>query len=137
MKDYIKWWLENRTDEEGWFHCACSWESGQDGSKRFRVGDVAASAEDVRTIDIEAAMAHAITMMVKFSRISGFDKDEKYWKKLSEIRIQRTRDMFVDGRFRDFDAKTGKPIILGDYYSVMMLAPLSFNIATIDQKNKS
>ena len=137
MKDYIQWWLENRTDEEGWFHCACSWESGQDGSKRFRVGDVAASAEDVRTIDIEAAMAHAITMMVKFSRISGFDKDEKYWKKLSEIRIQRTRNMFVDGRFRDFDAKTGKPIILGDYYSVMMLAPLSFNIATIDQKNKS
>ena len=45
--------------------------------------------------------------------------------------------MFVDGRFRDFDAKTGNPIILGDYYSVMMLAPLSFNIATIHQKNKS
>ncbi|MBT4034608.1 MAG: hypothetical protein HOB84_10460 [Candidatus Marinimicrobia bacterium] len=134
MRDYIEWWLANRTDEDGWFHCACSWESGQDGSKRFRLGDVAGGAEDVRTVDIEAAMANAIQNMILFAEVAGQDDDIFYWQELAELRVQRTRDMFVDGRFRDFDARTGEPIILGDYYSVMMLAPLSFDLATPEQK---
>lgn len=134
MRDYIEWWLSYRTDEDGWFHCACSWESGQDGSKRFRLGDVAGNAEDVRTVDIEAAMANAIQNMILFAEVAGYDDDVPYWQELAELRVQRTRDMFVDGRFRDFDARTGEPIILGDYYSVMMLAPLSFDLATAEQK---
>lgn len=133
MKSYIEWWLENRTDEEGWFHCACSWESGQDGSKRFLVGDVAASAENVRTVDIEAAMANAIKNMVLFAKVAGRKKDVDYWKKMADKSINRTREMFVDGRFRDFDARTGKPIILENYYSIMMLAPISLGIATEEQ----
>jgi hypothetical protein len=137
MKKYIAWWLANRTDDEGWFHCACSWESGQDGSKRFRVGDVAASAEDVRTVDIEAAMANAITNMIFFAEVARKTEDIQYWKKMSDLRIQRTRDMFVDGRFRDFDAKTGEPIILDNYYSVMMLSPISFGIASREQMEQS
>ena len=35
LKAFLEWWLKNRTDREGWFHSKCSWESGQDGSKRF------------------------------------------------------------------------------------------------------
>lgn len=137
LKSYIEWWLENRTDNEGWFHCACSWESGQDGSKRFLVGDVAASAENVRTVDIEAAMAGAIKNMVQFARLAGKNKDEIYWRKLADERIKRTRNMFVNGRFRDFDARTGKPIILENYYSIMMLAPISLGIATPEQMENS
>lgn len=137
MKSYIEWWLENRTDEEGWFHCACSWESGQDGSKRFRVGDVAASAEDVRTVDIEAAMANAIQNMVMFSEVAGMKSDIVYWEKMADQRIERTRGMFIDGRFRDFDAQTGKPIILEDYYSIMMLAPISLGVASQEQMSAS
>lgn len=137
MKRYIEWWLKNRTDDDGWFHCACSWESGQDGSKRFRVGDVAASAENVRTVDIEAAMANAIKNMILFAKVSGNQDDIRYWKKIAKLRIKRTRDMFVDGRFRDFDARTGKPIILEDYYSVMMIAPISLGVATQKQMESS
>ena len=137
MKLYIEWWLRNRTDDEGWFHCACSWESGQDGSKRFRVGDVATSAENVRTVDIEAAMANAIKNMILFAEVAGIKKDVSYWKKMAKLRINRTRDMFVDGRFRDFDALTGKPIILDDYYSVMMLSPISLGVATPEQLERS
>lgn len=137
MKSYINWWLKNRTDDEGWFHCACSWESGQDGSKRFLVGDVAESAENVRTIDIEAAMAHAIKSMVLFAEVADETGDIKYWKDMADKRIRRTRDMFVDGRFRDFDARSGKPIILENYYSVMMLSPISFGIASRQQMEDS
>jgi len=137
MKEYIEWWLRNRTDDEGWFHCACSWESGQDGSKRFRLGDVATSAENVRTIDIEAAMANAIKNMAIFAEVAGIEEDIRYWGEMADVRIQRTRDMFVDGRFRDFDAVTGKPIILDDYYSIMMLSPISLGIATKEQMDSS
>jgi len=137
MKSYVEWWLENRTDDEGWFHCACSWESGQDGSKRFLVKGAATSAENVRTVDIEAAMANAIKNMVLFAEIAGKKEDVEYWKKMADKRINRTRDMFVDGRFRDFDARNGKPIVLEDYYSVMMLAPISFGVATQKQMESS
>jgi len=79
-------------------------------------------------------MANAIQNMILFAEAAGYDEDVPYWQELAELRVQRTRDMFVDGRFRDFDARTGEPIILGDYYSVMMLAPLSFDLATAEQK---
>ena len=133
MKEYIEWWIVNRTDENGWFHCACSWESGQDGSKRFLIDDVAGSAENVRTIDIEAAMANAIKNMVLFADVAGEDQDVEYWEKMAKLRVDRTRAMFIDGRFRDFNAITGEPIILDNYYSVMMLAPISFDLATEEQ----
>jgi hypothetical protein len=137
MKSFLEWWLDNRTDEDGWFHCACSWESGQDGSKRFRLGDVAATAEDVRTVDIEAAMANGLRNMILFAEVAGETQDVEYWKELAGKRVERTRAMFVDGRFRDFDARTGEPIILDEYYSVMMLAPISLNIASKEQMQAS
>lgn len=135
MKSYLQWWLENRTDEQGWLHASCSWESGQDASKRFLVdgSDPAAAAKFVRTVDIEAAMAHAMQAMVRFSEVAGQKNDVTYWKNLAEKRISRTQSMFVDGRFRDFDGRTEKPIFIKNYHSVMMLVPASLGIATQKQ----
>src|SRR5690606_9590296 len=52
LERFLRWWMENRSDDQGWFHADCSWESGQDGSARFRVsGDTpGASTIDVRTV---------------------------------------------------------------------------------------
>ena len=45
---FVEWWLANRTDAQGWFHTVCSWESGQDGSKRFKVaGDNPGAVADM------------------------------------------------------------------------------------------
>lgn len=135
LKSFLVWWLENRTDEEGWFHCACSWESGQDGSKRFLVPghEPGAAAEFVRTVDIEAAVAEAMGNMVLFAEVAGESEDKDYWNKMAEQRRERVQAMYVEGWFRDFDARTGKPIILKDYYDVMMLLPVSLRIATKKQ----
>jgi len=145
LKAYIEWWLKNRTDEDGWFHVACSWESGQDGSVRFLMDsdDCGAPAEFVRNVDIEAALAAAMKNMELYAKISGEAEDAKYWKKLADKRILRTRSMFHDGWYRDFDARNNRPIILenvkvlwdtfGEYYNVMMLAPVALNIATKEQ----
>lgn len=145
LKDFLEWWIEHRTDEEGWFHATCSWESGQDGSKRFLVDshDPGAAAEFVRTVDIEAAMANAMNNMAFFAEIAGEAKDIKYWKRLADKRIKSTRSMYHDGWYRDVDARNNQPIILKNveafgkiqenYYDVMMLTPVALGISTPDQ----
>jgi hypothetical protein len=74
LKSFIEWWLGNRTDSDGWFHCKCSWESGQDGSKRFLIPghDPGGVADFVRTVDVEAVMAEAMKNMVIFAQIARF-----------------------------------------------------------------
>ena len=135
MKRFLDWWLKYRTDSEGWFHCKCSWESGQDASKRFLVaeGNPAAVSDFVRTVDVEAAMAEAFRNMVFFSAVAGHPRDTDDWRSLAARRIETTRAMYVDGWFRDFDSRNNKPIILKDYYDVMMLYPLAAGIATEEQ----
>ncbi|MEK6756358.1 MAG: trehalase family glycosidase, partial [Bacteroidota bacterium] len=135
LKAYIEWWLAHRTDKEGWLHCNNSWESGQDGSKRFLVAErnEGAVADFVRTVDVEASMAEAMKTMELFAGVAGKSTDVAYWQTLAERRIGNTREMFFDGWFRDVDSRTKKPIILPDYYDVMMLSPLACGVATEDQ----
>ena len=134
-RKFLNWWQANRTDSKGWFHCKCSWESGQDASRRFLIAqeNPGAVAEFVRTVDVEAAMAEAYLAMAQLCTDAGFSKDKARWDELAKHRIQTTRAMFVDGWFRDFDARDNQPIILKDYYDVMMLYPLAAGIATSEQ----
>lgn len=134
-RNFLNWWLANRTDGNGWFHCKCSWESGQDASRRFLVAqeNPGAVADFVRTVDVEAAMAEAFLAMAQLCTDAGFEQDKRRWSELARHRIGTTRAMFVDGWFRDFDARDNQPIILKDYYDVMMLYPLAAGIATAEQ----
>lgn len=145
LKAFLQWWLEHRTDENGWFHATCSWESGQDGSKRFLIDshDPGAAAEFVRTVDIEAAMAHAMKNMAFFAGVVGEVDDAATWRERADQRIEHTRSMFVDGWYRDVDARNNQPIFLKnieafgkmheDYYDIMMLTPVALGIATPEQ----
>ncbi|MBN2446109.1 MAG: hypothetical protein JXO22_05265 [Phycisphaerae bacterium] len=131
LKAYIEWWFEHRTNGNGGFHCHCDWESGQDGSKRFP-GDEGAVADNVRTVDVEASMAEALRLMAHFSQIVDAPEDTPYWLKLAEQRTKATRAMFVDTWFHDIDTRTNTPIKL-DYRDIMMLCPLSCQVATPEQ----
>jgi hypothetical protein len=135
MRSFLNWWLANRTDSDGWFHCKCSWESGQDASKRFLVAaeNPGAVADFVRTVDVEAAMAEAFRNMALFCEVAGVPQDKARWSQLAHHREQTTRGMFVDGWFRDFDNRDNRPIIIKDYFDIMMLYPLAAGIATDEQ----
>jgi hypothetical protein len=135
LKAYIDWWLTHRTDGEGWLHCNNSWESGQDGSKRFIVaeGNEGAVADFVRTVDVEASMAEAMEIMADFAVVAGRAGDRQEWRRLAERRVSNVRAMFVEGWFRDFDGRTNRPIMLQNPYDVMMLAPLACSVATREQ----
>lgn len=133
LEAFAEWWLEHRTDEEGWFHCDNSWESGQDGSKRFLIDhdDEGGSADFVRTVDVEAAMANAFENLAYFADVLG--RSSNKWRPMAEDRVRRTRSMYVDGWFRDFDGRTGLPIMPPGYFDVMMFLPLSVGVATPEQ----
>jgi hypothetical protein len=135
LKAYINWWLENRTDKDGWLHCNNSWESGQDGSRRFLVAEhnEGAVADFVRTVDVEASMAEAMEIMRTLAGVAGKPEDAPGWNTLAERRRENTRHMFVDGWFRDIDGRSNTPIILKDYFDVMMLSPLTCGVATDEQ----
>ena len=136
LRAFVEWWLLERTTNKGSFFTACSWESGQDASKRFKLagegaGDV---ADMVRTVDIEAAMAEAMANMATFAEIAGMGADEvAHWRELAEERVIAARQMFVDGWFRDFDDRNDTPIIIDDYYDIMMLTPVTVGVATEEQ----
>ena len=135
LKDYIEWWLTNRTDAQGWLHCNNSWESGQDGSRRFLVAEKneGAVADFVRTADVEASMAEAMSLMARFAAAAGRPEEGPYWTLLAEARGKNTRAMFLDGWFRDVDGRTNTPIILEDHLDVMMLSPVTCGVASRDQ----
>jgi len=135
MKSFVEWWLENRTDDEGWFHCNNSWESGQDGSLRFTFdgggeGDV---SDFVRTVDVEAAMAEAMTVMSKIAPLTGNDAETERWTAMAKDRNERMHTMYKDGWFRDVDGRNGQHIMLDTYGDVMMLLPLTVGLATKQQ----
>jgi len=135
LKSFLEFWLEQRTDEEGWLHATCSWESGQDGSRRFLISghDPGAAAEYVRTVDIEAAVAAAMGNMILFAEVAGRPQDKARWQEMAQERQKRVQNMYVDGWFRDFDARNQEPIIVEDYYDIMMFLPVTLGIASQTQ----
>ncbi|MFZ0389797.1 MAG: hypothetical protein WAN36_05010, partial [Calditrichia bacterium] len=88
-----------------------------------------------RTVDVEASVAEAMQLMVRYASIAGEMQDVPRWQKMAEDRIQRTRSMFVQGWFRDVDGRSGQPILFDDFYDAAMLAPLTVNIAADSQIN--
>jgi hypothetical protein len=135
LERFVQWWLDHRRDDSGRFFCNNSWESGQDGSERFLLGpgEEGKEAEFVQTVDVEAAMADAMLTLADLAPFAGAGERAARWRRLGEEVAETTRNMFVDGWFRDFDARSGKPIILPEYKDVMMLLPLAVNIATPEQ----
>ena len=135
MKSFVEWWLSNRTDADGWFHCNNSWESGQDGSLRFTFegGDEGDVSDFVRTVDVEAAMAEAMLVMSKIAPLTGNGGDTDKWTEMVNDRTGRMHTMYKDGWFRDVDGRNGRHIMLDTYGDVMMLLPLTVGLATKQQ----
>lgn len=143
LQAYLAWWEEHRTDREGWYHCNNSWESGQDGSSRFPVDQQeengpfeGANAEHVRTADLEAAMAAAMADMAAFARLLGREQDAAEWTRKAQRGAERTRSMFVEKCFRDFDARSGQPYLVEERYDIMLTMPVALGLATPQQKER-
>lgn len=129
---YIRWWLNNRVDAEGWPVYACSYESGQDSSPRFGPGDTGASSvRHIRPVDLQAALAQAATILGSWAYALGLADEAVDWQKFAQEGTRRTRAMWqADGWFHDYDTRAGAWSPVRD---PMQLAPLLCGRATPEQ----
>jgi hypothetical protein len=101
---YVRWWLVERTDADGWLVYRCTWESGEDGNPRLDPtesgdGDI---SDRVRPVELQATMAHAAGVLAFFAAELGEPVDE--WLTLEADCKRRTRQLFDarEGRYRDW-----------------------------------
>src|SRR6266487_2768355 len=113
---FLRWWLEHRRDAEGWLVYACSWESGQDVSSRFGPQQTGGTIiEHVRPVDLQASMAQGADILARWAELLAvresiavspvdFAAEANYWHSVSVDFTAKTRFMWRDGWFRDYDA---------------------------------
>lgn len=114
---YLRWWLEHRRDTEGWLVYACSWESGQDVSSRFGPQQTGGTIiQHVRPVDLQASMAQAAEILARWAMLLmyeqahytalDFSAEAIFWQNIANDFTVKTRLMWHDGWFRDYDAAT-------------------------------
>lgn len=142
---YVRWWVANRSDGEGWCVYRCTWEAGEDNSTRLDPdgeGDHVIS-QYARPLELQAAMADAASTLAFFGRELG--RPDEGWGVLETAALERTRQLWDrgEGRFRDLDARRGRfiePSGRNDYwgtdprrFSALALTPLLFGQTSGEQ----
>jgi hypothetical protein len=102
LSAYLKWWLDNRSDSEGWIVYKCTWESGEDGNPRLDPtgsGDADISGR-ARPVELQATVAHGAGVLAFFASELGLD--DRRWRQVEADFRGRTQRLFYDGRYRDW-----------------------------------
>jgi hypothetical protein len=115
---YVRWWLEHRRDAEGWEIYGCSWESGQDMSSRFGPQQTGGTIiQHVRPVDLQASIAQSAAILAAWAEVlasthtnetlpNPYAADIAFWRQVANEFIEKTRLMWRNGWFRDYDAGT-------------------------------
>ncbi|MBA2681672.1 MAG: hypothetical protein H0U76_25165 [Ktedonobacteraceae bacterium] len=112
---YLRWWLEQRRDAEGWLAYNCSWESGQDVSSRFGPQQTGGTMiQHVRPVDLQASMAQSAAIVARWAALLAqqqestgtidFTQEAEEWQSIANEFTVKTRLMWREGWFRDYDA---------------------------------
>lgn len=127
LKAFLEWWLEHRSDKDGYLVYDNSWESGQDLSARFgpQKEGGGSTIRMVRPVDLQAAMASACHTMERFAGILGRADDQELWATREATFRAYVEQLWHDGAYRDFDARVG----WSDVWDVMQLAPVALGLA--------
>ncbi len=131
LKAFLEWWLEHRSDEDGYLVYDNSWESGQDLSSRFgpQKEGGGSTIRMVRPVDLQAAMASACCTMRRFAVILGRDVERDLWRARAHTFREHTESLWHENSYRDFDARVG----WSDVWDVMQLAPVALGLAGQEQ----
>ncbi len=136
---YLRWWLEHRSDAEGWLVYACSWESGQDVSSRFGPQQTGGTIiQHVRAADLQASMAQGAAILARWANLLAdkaepvteasidFSTEVAWWRNIANEFTVKTRLMWQSGWFRDYDAVSGE---WSEQQDAMHLAPIFCGVA--------
>ena len=111
---YLRWWLQERSDPEGWLGYVCSWESGQDVSTRFGPQQTGGTIiQHVRPVDLQASMAQGATIVARWATLlaeedhpenEAYRAEAERWQSVANDFTLKTRQMWHNGWFRDYDS---------------------------------
>jgi hypothetical protein len=139
---YLRWWLEQRRDSEGWQIYKCSWESGQDMSSRFGPQQTGGTIiEHVRPVDLQASMAQGAAILADWAETLAAQQNQggqenpylaecAFWHGIAAEFMVKTRLLWHDGWFRDYDSVRQ---IWSSERDAMHLAPLFCAAAGAEQ----
>ncbi len=136
---YLRWWLDHRRDGEGWEIYGCSWESGQDVSSRFGPQQTGGTIiQHLRPVDLQASIAQSAAIMASWAELlspthtdetlpNPYPADIAFWQEIANEFTVKTRLMWHDGWFRDYDSVAG---IWSSERDAMHLAPVFCGVAS-------
>lgn len=126
-KSFIKWWVENRSDSDGYLHYKCSWESGEDNAARFGITRPGGGQliENIRAVELQTVMAQAAKSMKYYGELIGARRDMDLWRRMEREYILRLRDLWHNEWFHDYDTtqKSFTP-----YTDPLHLTPIIFDL---------
>ncbi len=133
---YLNWWLQNRTDEEGWAFYNCSWESGQDASSKFLIPQATGGevVSHLRSVDLQAGMAQSASILSFFAQCLNIKNHQ--WNKVAQHFEEKVHTMWQGDWFCDFDKRAQSWIYNSNYRDVTNLAPIFCGIYRTDQLEK-
>ena len=113
-----------------------SWESGQDVSSRFGSQQTGGSIiQHVRPVDLQASMAQGAEILARWAALlkqedtvgeMDFAAQAAWWRSIADEFTVKTRLMWQDGWFRDYDSATNEWSTQQD---AMHLAPVFCGVA--------
>ena len=144
---YLRWWLTERVDGEGWIVYRCTWEAGEDNSPRL---DPAGEGDHViteftRPVELQAMLAVSAAILAGFAAELDDETEQAHWAAVARDYRRRARALWdeTEGRFRDWDKRAGgfvQPTGRATYwdadpcrYSPLSLTPLLEGVATPHQ----
>jgi len=130
---YVEWWLTHRRDDQGWLFNKCSWESGQDSSKKFLIEQPTGGelTEHLRPVDLQTAMAHAAQVLAHFAEVLG--QEATRWRQLHAEFTTKTQALWQGNWFCDYDRRSQNWVRSEDYWDITNLAPLMVGVARPEQ----
>ncbi len=135
---YVRWWLDHRRDGEGWEIYECSWESGQDVSSRFGPQQTGGTIiQHLRPVDLQASIAQSAAILASWAELlapthtdetlpNPYPADIAFWQEIAHEFTGKTRLMWHDGWFRDYDSVSKEWSTEQD---TMHLAPIFCGVA--------
>lgn len=109
---YLRWWLTERTDRDGWLSYHCTWESGEDDNPRLDprgTGDGVIQGR-TRPVELQAAMTLSATILTDLFAVVGNADNVRRWRAVAQDYAARTQTLWdgTTGRFRDWDVAAGR-----------------------------
>jgi len=137
LASLMRWTLVNRSDSGGFLVGKCSWETGMDTSKRFRIQQPTGGelVEFLRLVELQAAASQAGEILARFATVLSKAEEARQWRKLQKDFAEKTQQLWKDDWFHDYDTHAGQLVTVATR-DPSQAAPAFCGIATEAQKKR-